>query len=280
MAPRRRKSDFDQTIEALARQPWQACLVLAAIAWFGFHQLALIGPPASRNVNEVGGAAVIMIFRTTGMFLQYLAPLTFVLAALVSWLGRRRRAKLLAETESRSATAPLQQLSWREFEQLVGAYFERLGYTINFTPEGSDGGVDVLARKGSEIFLIQCKRWRSTQVGVSVVRELFGVMAARGATGSYVISIGSFSNDAKAFAEGRNIELIDANTLLRSDWSKVPAAAAMSFGPVSVRPAEPSCPKCGSSMVRRVAGHGINKGKPFYGCTTFPACRATAPIQN
>ncbi len=62
----------------------------------------------------------------------------------------------------------------------MGAHFERLGYGVTFTPDGADGGVDVIARKSSETFLIQCKQWRATQIGVSVARELFGVMAARG----------------------------------------------------------------------------------------------------
>lgn len=189
MAQRKRKSDFDQTVEGLARLPWQLCLALAPVAWFGFNQLALIEPQAAQNLGDMGNVAGAMIFKTAGIFLQYLAPVVLLLAALLSWISKRRRTRLLAETESRSGGAPLRQLSWKEFEQLVGAHFERQGYAVSFTPKGADGGVDVIARKGSEIFLIQCKQWRATQVGVSVVRELFGVMAARGATGGYVVSI-------------------------------------------------------------------------------------------
>ncbi|MBC7944771.1 MAG: restriction endonuclease, partial [Burkholderiales bacterium] len=48
-------------------------------------------------------------------------------------------------------------------------------------------------------------------VGVDVVRELFGVMAARGAVGGFVVTAGNFSADARAFAEGRNIDLIAGN---------------------------------------------------------------------
>jgi DNA-binding helix-hairpin-helix protein with protein kinase domain len=36
-----------------------------------------------------------------------------------------------------------------------------------------------------------------------------------------------------------------------------------------------TCPKCGSKMVRRVAGRGPNAGKPFWGCSRFPVCRGT-----
>jgi hypothetical protein len=42
MARRKRKSDFDHGVEALARLPWQLCVLLAPIAYLGFHQLAQI----------------------------------------------------------------------------------------------------------------------------------------------------------------------------------------------------------------------------------------------
>jgi len=35
-----------------------------------------------------------------------------------------------------------------------------------------------------------------------------------------------------------------------------------------------SCPKCGSAMVKRVAKKGSNAGNEFWGCSTFPKCRA------
>lgn len=40
----------------------------------------------------------------------------------------------------------------------------------------------------------------------------------------------------------------------------------------------PSCPKCGSRMVRRTARRGSNAGSSFYGCSKYPNCRGTRPI--
>lgn len=276
MARRKRKSDFEHTVEGLSRLPWQLCAALAPVAYLGFHQLAQLQPPVAHNVGEMGNSIGVMIFRTAGMFLQYLAPLTLLIAAMVSWRTKRKRTRLLAEAEARTDAAPLGQLSWREFEQLVGAHFEQRGYTVSFTPDGADGGVDVTARKGSETFLVQCKQWRATQIGVSVVRELFGVMVAQGATGAFVVSMGPFTSDAHDFAEGRNIELVDANALLRSTASPPSTTPAARPTPVS---STPSCPKCGASMVRRIAKQGANAGRAFYGCNTYPRCRGTLPAE-
>lgn len=108
---------------------------------------------------------------------------------------------------------------------------------------------------------------------MSAVRELFGVMAARGATGAYVVSIGRFSRDALAFAEGRNIELVDANTLLRAD--RRTSGASVRPPPAAVH--TPACPRCGAAMVRRVAKQGVHRGQAFYGCGSYPKCRGLRP---
>lgn len=40
----------------------------------------------------------------------------------------------------------------------------------------------------------------------------------------------------------------------------------------------PSCPQCGSSMVRRTARRGRNTGNHFWGCSRYPRCRGTRNI--
>ncbi len=39
--------------------------------------------------------------------------------------------------------------------------------------------------------------------------------------------------------------------------------------------ARETCPNCGHPLVLRTARHGANAGQPFYGCSSFPACRYT-----
>lgn len=275
MARRKRKSGGEELVEGLSHLPWQVCVLLAPVAFLLFHWLAQVEPPPARDVSQLGSSAIVSMFKVAGMFLKYLAPFALLLAGLLSWIRKRRRTKMLFETEARSETAPLQALSWREFEQLVGAHFERRGCTVGFTPSGADGGVDIVAKKGAEIFLIQCKQWRATKVGVGVVRELFGVMAARGATGGYVVSIGEFTDDARAFASGRNIELIDAHALIGAPGPSKLAPAESELAQASS--GSTVCPQCGSPMVRRTAQRGDQKGRSFFGCSTYPRCRGTRP---
>jgi restriction system protein len=128
-------------------------------------------------------------------------------------------------------------------------------------------------KKSSETHLVQCKQWKAFKVGVEVVRELFGVMAAKGAVSGYVVTSGVFTSEARAFADGRNIELIDGTKLTRM-------IQEVKFSNEAVpRPEnESTCPKCGSAMVRRSARRGSNAGQAFFGCSQYPACHGTRPI--
>jgi restriction system protein len=80
---------------------------------------------------------------------------------------------------------------------------------------GADGGVDLILKKNGEHLLVQCKNWRVDKVGVKVVRELYGVVAAEGATGGVVICSGAFNQEALDFARGKPMELIEGTTLAR-----------------------------------------------------------------
>ena len=125
-----------------------------------------------------------------------------------------------------------------------------------------------------------CKRWRARKVGVEIVRELYGVMTARGAVGGYVVSAGEFSEEAKGFAAGRNIDLWNGARLkavTRGVKEHLPAPAPITHLP---QPAAtvPVCPNCGAAMVRRTAKRGANNGQAFWGCPHFPNCRGTRPI--
>jgi hypothetical protein len=40
----------------------------------------------------------------------------------------------------------------------------------------------------------------------------------------------------------------------------------------------PNCPVCNRQMVRRVARRGSRRGRPFWGCPSYPSCTGTRPI--
>jgi restriction system protein len=109
--------------------------------------------------------------------------------------------------------AELGAMSWRDFERLIGEAFRQRGYTVTGFGGNADSGVDLGLMKNAERFLVQCKHWRKHQVGVTVVRELDGVIAAQRAHGGFVVTGGEFAREARDFAQTCAIELIDGSTL-------------------------------------------------------------------
>jgi predicted RNA-binding Zn-ribbon protein involved in translation (DUF1610 family) len=49
---------------------------------------------------------------------------------------------------------------------------------------------------------------------------------------------------------------------------------------VASKAAKQLCPRCGSDMLLRETKKGENKGKPFWGCSGFPKCRAVVAYEE
>ena len=213
----RRQGLFTDLMELASMLPWQAGLALALVSYLICHALAgagVIGPPPT-NPAQLGDVARGQLTRVLAHFLQVILPIGFLAGATGSFLRRRKREVLFGLASSDGEVA-INRMSWREFEMLVGEAFRRRGYEVAETGgKGVDGGVDLILRKDGKRFLVQCKQWRARQVGVSVVRELYGVMAAEQAAGGFVITSGSFTREAREFASGRTVELIDGVGLAR-----------------------------------------------------------------
>ena len=121
---------------------------------------------------------------------------------------------------------------------------------------------------------------------MAVVRELYGVMAAKGAAGGYVVTSGSFTEEATAFASGRNVTLVDGPKLFGLIQQAKAARGQSSPRPTPFAEPEPAapmaiaCSSCSKVMVRRVAKRRENAGRAFLGCTDHPVCRGTRPLED
>lgn len=271
---RRKDSVLAVLLDIAKMLPWWVDIAIAMVAFFWLHSIATSEIVALAQPGKMGAFVSGQLFKSLATVGQYLLPFVFLLGAALSFSGRKKREHLLSETKQRGKQNALLDMSWREFEMLVGEVFRQRGFTIvEMGGNGPDGGVDLVLKKGSETHLVQCKRWKALKVGVEVVRELFGVMAAQGAVSGYVVTSGVFTSDARAFADGRNIELIDGTELTRMIQQVKSSNVA-----VTRVENESTCPKCGSAMVRRSARRGSNAGQAFFGCSQYPACRGTRPI--
>lgn len=284
MARRRGTSLIEDLIEIASRLPWWVSLLIALGSWLILHPIANSQPDVPKDLHQMGPSVVGQLIRTFAFFGQFVLPAVFVIGAIGSVLARSERKRLRANVaNARESGQTIEGISWREFEQVVGETFRRKGFTvIEKGGNGPDGGVDLVLRLGTDKYLVQCKQWKAFSVGVTVIREFFGVMAAEGAAGGFVVTSGRYTAEAKAFAEGRNIQLVDGVLLKRWISNRsiaTPGAPESSNGQeVTDLPSDPLCPVCNERMVIRMAKRGINTGSEFWGCAKFPVCRGVRRI--
>jgi restriction system protein len=287
MARNKKTSPAEDIVEIVAALPWWLGLVLAVIFYVVLHSMAE-GPVAitAGSPEQIGQLMVGTMKKTLAGFGQYLLPFLCLVGTAISVGRRGTRKQLIDSVVAGTGADGLKAMSWQQFELAVGEAFRLQGYSvIENGGGGADGGVDLVLRKGGEKFLVQCKQWRAFKVGVTVIRELYGVMAADGAVGGFVVTCGQFTKEAETFAKGRNITLVDGGKLetmiRRTRPGPVPSSASAPASAPAAANSQlvvPNCPVCGKSMLTRTAQRGANAGKKFWGCAAYPSCRGIVSI--
>lgn len=173
MPRRRRKSEIEDLIDIASILPWWLGLSIAVLSYVLLHPLAETPVPTATSPGDIAGPITAQVIRTGAMIGQYFLPIIFVFGAGASALKAYRNKKLLTEAKETTGSADLMDLSWEDFEHLVGEAFREHGFSVSETAPGPDGGVDLEVRKDGELHLVQCKRWRARKVGVEIVRELY-----------------------------------------------------------------------------------------------------------
>ena len=271
---RRRQSGLD----VIASLPWPFGIAFGIAAWFGIQYGVAWWFGRSGGALTQGIAQQLRSGALTPLAWMFLG--LFWLAAFLSWLRSRQRRKLLdAQTGLDSFAA----MGWRHFEQLVGEAYRRQGYAVQETGQGgADGGVDLILRKAGRTILVQVKQWRRDKIDVRTVREMFGLMIHHNADVARIAALGGYTEDARRFASGKAIELIDGPALLslvrsgqsRSHEGVAPTTPSRLATGAPTPITTPDCPRCGAAMVKR---HNRKTRDPFWGCASYPKCGGTKP---
>ena len=110
-----------------------------------------------------------------------------------------------------------QELKGHPMADFVAHLLNKMGYRTRVSPEGADGGIDIVAHKdelGFEppIVKVQVKSQESS-VGDPVVSALYGKVTSE--EFGLVVTLGTYTNQAKNFARSKaNLRLIDGSDLV------------------------------------------------------------------
>lgn len=110
----------------------------------------------------------------------------------------------------------LQQISWQEFETLIGTLYESFGYETEVTSDTADMGVDVWAVNSDERVAIQAKRYQEgNRVGRETLQKIASTLAKGDADRVTVVTTSEFARTAKEYSDsfGSEIKLINGEEL-------------------------------------------------------------------
>ena len=103
---------------------------------------------------------------------------------------------------------------------------------------------------------VQCKHWKSTQVGIKEVREFLGVMAACHIKRGIYATTSRFSDKARQFARANGISALDGGRLLAMIQAQTPQQQRQLLD-VALQGEywKPTCASCGHKMARKKTGN-------------------------
>jgi restriction system protein len=188
----------------LAQIPWWLCVTLSA----SFYLLLQYGIPYFENqgalVNEVH-VSLGPVFAPV-VALAFLAPVTFSLLK-----ANRKRTFHDLKEEIKS----IQELSWSQFKEQVSKAYAYAGYLIlDNDPFTSDPSFELVMRKSANLYLLQSRYWRNRKIGLREVKKLYSLMHEKQASGIFLLTTGIFTREARRYAIGRPINLVDGLQLV------------------------------------------------------------------
>lgn len=292
MGKRNKKTSlFEGLIIAASKLPWYVSIALAITSYVMLSQLAVapnVPDNPSLSLTTMVLPHIYFMLSTIG---QFLLPLIFCLGVGFSLKTSMQKAKSSNSSSSIADRVPnawslelIKDIEWRNFEKLCARYFQEKGYEVEETGAGQDGGVDLYLFKplksgrfthdNNPFCVVQCKSWLTKQVGVRTIRELYGVMAAEDIELGVVVASGYFTEDAKIFAEGKQLQLISGAELLKLITAlPLDAQNTLLKETTAGDYKTPSCPTCDIKLVKRTSNKINASGLPFWGCRNFPRCR-------
>ena len=252
--------------------PWWLSFLLAGVIYLILSNISLEPVQTAQGAApDIPNLVIGTMLITLVGLLKYVIPVGLVIGGLSSLFKQAGRRKLYGYASQGEDRSVLEAISWREFEALVGEAFRQQGYSVKETADGPDGGVDLVITKEGETYLVQCKQWKVTKVGVAKIRELYGVVTSQGAAGGIFAASGDYTQEAKAFASKNRIRLIDGNEL----YAMIKNAQEARPTPTIAVLDDVRCPLCNGAMLERMARRGTNAGNKFWGCSEYPKCLGT-----
>lgn len=174
----------------------------------------------------------------------------------------------------------LQVVEWKRFADIVAAYLRELGHDARITRIWANGMVDITVldrTTGQREKLVRCRPWDIETANIEPVWEFSEELDTPGevSEGAFFTG-GDYSQEARIFARDINLDLVDGRDFLDRILQLPPSSQAALYAVATAGDnITPTCPNCGTKMMLRVAGRGLDRGRDYWSCRNHPRCTLT-----
>lgn len=141
----------------------------------------------------------------------------FVVGSIAGW----RQLRAPSATRIAGALEAARAMDWEGFSSALEEGFRRQGYVVSRLTGAAADGADFELTRDGRVVLVGCKRWKAARAGIGPLRELDKARREREAHEGIYVAAGEVSDNARAFAAGNKIRLLQDNELA----GLLPAAA-------------------------------------------------------
>ena len=116
----KRQAFFDDLMEFGSKLPWQVAVLSAVGAFAGLHMVAAqtSSPVTGTTLADLGGVAQHSLIHVFAAILEYVVPAGLLIGALAGFVKQSQAKSLFSSARANPKT--ISEMSWREFERLVG----------------------------------------------------------------------------------------------------------------------------------------------------------------
>jgi restriction system protein len=135
--------------------------------------------------------------------------------AVIGAIALKRQWSAPSDSVVEAQLARAAGMPWNEFANALESAYVKAGYAV----ERRGGAADFVLSKGGRTTLVSAKRWKAARQGIEPLRELQAAREAAQADAAAVIALGTFTDNALAFARQAPIRVIqgaDLAILLRA----------------------------------------------------------------
>ncbi len=123
-----------------------------------------------------------------------------------------KHTERLLDMKDRITIEDCDRMTWKDFEISVGKLYEKMGYESKKTPNGPDGGCDLILTKKGKKTVVDAKHWKSA-MHVKTIGQIYRAQKNYHADSGTIVGISTFTKETVAEAKKNKIELVDRDRL-------------------------------------------------------------------